>query len=105
MLHPVKLMYIFQENVPTCSFHENANDPEVELYNDTSVQQDELIAAEALCEMLQAGPSHKKCFHEISVQVDTHRLNTVCDLIDSDSKLNSFTGLPNMKLLEKLGLS
>ncbi|KAJ8976148.1 hypothetical protein NQ317_018087 [Molorchus minor] len=62
---------------------------------------DEIEAAEILMEELQPKNRNFK-FSEVAVQVNTSRMKTICELIDCDSKLNSLTGLPSLKLLDEI---
>lgn len=55
----------------------------------------DLECAETLCQL-----ANIKSYRSFQVQVDVGNIRTVCDLIDSDKKLNTFTGLNSFKQLE-----
>ncbi|XP_028146882.2 uncharacterized protein LOC114340340 [Diabrotica virgifera virgifera] len=66
--------------------------------------ENEIEAAHGLLQLLQSQPNYKgpKSFKDFQVQVDTPKVSTVCDLITTDSALNSFTGLNSFKLLDTI---
>ncbi|XP_045483281.1 uncharacterized protein LOC123688696 [Harmonia axyridis] len=65
-----------------------------------STSQDEIEAAQGLLQLLQGQPDYNgpKTIKDSEVQVNTPEVSSLCDLITTDSALNSFTGLNNMKL-------
>lgn len=52
--------------------------------------------------LLQCQPAYEgpKSYRDFQVQVNTPKVNTLCELIFTDSALNSFTGLSNFELLD-----
>uniref|UniRef100_A0A6P7H673 Uncharacterized protein LOC114346673 n=1 Tax=Diabrotica virgifera virgifera TaxID=50390 RepID=A0A6P7H673_DIAVI len=64
--------------------------------------ENEIEAAHGLLQLLQSQPNYKgpKSFKDFQVQVDTPKVSTVCNLITTNSALNSFTGLNSFKLLD-----
>ncbi|XP_044764415.1 uncharacterized protein LOC123320980 [Coccinella septempunctata] len=69
-----------------------------------TASQDEIEAAEGLLQLLQGQPDYDgpKTFKDFEVQVNTTNTSSLCDLIKTDSALNSFTGLCSINLLDTI---
>lgn len=65
---------------------------------------DDIEAAESLIQLLGSQPHYSgpKTFCDFQVQVNMPRVQTICDLLATDSALNSFTGLNSFELLDTL---
>lgn len=65
---------------------------------------EDLEAAEGLLLLLQEQPNYEgpTTFRDFEVQVNTPKISTLCDLLTTDSALNSFTGIHSFQLLDTI---
>lgn len=90
----------------TCRQCENANKGAEEHGNEGPEEHsnEELEAAEGLLQLLQDQPNYNgpKSFRDFEVQVNAPKISTLCDLLITNSAINSFTGISSAKVLDTI---